>query len=268
MQQLCGAAFSLHYVLLLAAGNFPKSLFEHFVRQLESFLFYYIFTKTPTKDLERNFSSWADDLRVIGEVTDLKVQKVRLNEFIADKFQKNMASKDAELADALKRYTLGSMQQYRTRYLLAKLTQIVEMAFKGMSAPGPLSDFTTLEIEHIMPNTPEAELRASFSAANPEKSYDDYKTRLGNLAMLEKPINIVAGNGFFETKKTEYVKSGNYLTRSIAGLNTVGKNSSITRINSKLQAFEAWSAAQIDLRQDMLIGLAKDVWTTNPVEAD
>jgi hypothetical protein len=52
MQQLCGAAFSLHYVLLLASSSLRKPLFEHFVRQLESFLFYYIFTKTPTKDLD------------------------------------------------------------------------------------------------------------------------------------------------------------------------------------------------------------------------
>jgi Protein of unknown function DUF262 len=79
MQQLCGAAFSLHYVLLLAASNFPKPLFEHFVRQLESFLFYYIFTKTPTKDLERNFSAWADELREIGDITDPKLQRVHLN---------------------------------------------------------------------------------------------------------------------------------------------------------------------------------------------
>ncbi|MBZ0147438.1 MAG: DUF262 domain-containing HNH endonuclease family protein, partial [Pseudorhodoplanes sp.] len=215
MQRLCGAAFSLHYVLLLAASNFPKPLFEHFVRQLESFLFYYIFTKTPTKDLERNFSVWADDLREIGAITDAKDQKIKLNEFIAEKFQKNMASKDADLADAMKRYTLGSMQQYRTRYLLAKVTQVVELAFKGMTSPGPLGEFTALEIEHILPNTPESELRASFSASNPGKSYDDYKTRLGNLTMLEKPINIVAGNGFFDAKKAEYVKSGNYLTRSI-----------------------------------------------------
>jgi hypothetical protein len=46
------------------------SLFDHFVQQLESFLFYYIFTKTPTKDLERNLSVGADDLREIGEITD------------------------------------------------------------------------------------------------------------------------------------------------------------------------------------------------------
>jgi len=51
LKRLSGEAFSLHYVLLLAASHFPKPLFDHFVGQLESFLFYYIFTKTPTKDL-------------------------------------------------------------------------------------------------------------------------------------------------------------------------------------------------------------------------
>ncbi len=163
MQKLCGAAFSLHYFLLLATSRFPKPLFEHFVRQLESFLFYHIFTKTPTKDLERNFSIWADDLREIGEIADTNEQRAKLNEFILDKFQKNMAVKDAELTDTLKRYVLGSMQQYRTRYLLAKLTQFVEMAFKGMTVPGALGEYTALEIEHILPNTPEKELRESFA---------------------------------------------------------------------------------------------------------
>ena len=266
MQRLCGAAFSLHYVLLLAARNFPKPLFEHFVRRLESFLFYYIFTKTPTKDLERNFSLWADDLREIAEIADAKTQKIRLNEFVAEKFQTNMASKDAELADAMKRYLLGSMQQYRTRYLLAKLTQLVEMAFKGMNSPGALGEYAALEIKHILPDKPENELRELFAAANTGKGYDEYKVRLGNLTMLEKPISVVAGNGFFEEKKDEYVKSGNYLTRSIAGLSTVGKNTSITRINAKLLAFDQWSASDIERRQDMLTGLVKDIWTTAPIE--
>jgi hypothetical protein len=266
LQRLCGAAFSLHYVLLLAVRNYPKSLFDYFVNQLESFLFYYIFTKTPTKDLERNFSLWADDLREIGEITDANTQKQRLNAFVADKFQKNMTSKDAELSDALKRYTLQSMQQYRTRYLLAKLTQHVEIAFKGLRTPGSLSDYTVLDIEHILPNTPESDLRKSFADLNPGKDYEDYKIRLGNLTLLEKPINIVASNNFFEKKKAEYRKSGNYLTRSIAELNTVGKNSSITRINEKLIAFDQWVGADIDRRQNMLIALARDVWKTVPIE--
>ena len=266
LKRLAGGAFSLHYVLLLAAANFPKPLFDHFVAQLESFLFYYIFTKTPTKDLERSFSQWADELRTIAEVGDPVKQKVQLNGFIADRFEKNMAGKSQELADALKRFTLYSMQQYRTRYLLARLTQHVEMAFSGLKVPGSLEPFTKLEIEHILPNKPEEDLHAKWATENPGMVYDDYKNRLGNLTLLEKPINIVAGNDFYTAKQVEYGKSGNYLTRSLVSLTDVGQNTSISRINAKLEAFPNWNAASIEKRHAMLIALAQDVWKTTPID--
>lgn len=266
LKRLAGGAFSLHFVLLLAAANFPKPLFDHFVAQLESFLFYYIFTKTPTKDLERSFSHWADELRAIGESTDPVKQKVQLNLFVADRFEKSMRGKSQELADALNRFTLYSMQQYRTRYLLARLTQHVEMAFSGVKQPGSLEPFTKLEIEHILPNKPEDDLRAKWDAENPGKLYDDYKNRLGNLALLEKPINIVAGNGFYSSKLDAYSNSGNYLTRSLVALADVGKNTSISRINARLEAFPAWNAETIEKRHAMLISLAQDVWKTVPID--
>lgn len=266
LKRLAGGAFSLHYVLLLAVANFPKPLFDHFVAQLESFLFYYIFTKTPTKDLERSFSQWADELRAIAETTDPVKQKVQLNTFVADRFEKNMAGKSQELADALKRFTLYSMQQYRTRYLLARLTQHVEMAFSGLKNPGSLEPFTKLEIEHILPDNPKPELCATWAAENPNAVYDDYKNRLGNLTLLEKPINIVAGNDFYKAKQTEYSKSGNYLTRSLVALTEVGQNTSISRINAKLEAFPAWNAASIERRHALLIALAQEVWKTTPTD--
>lgn len=266
LKRLAGGAFSLHFVLLLAAANFPKPLFDHFVTQLESFLFYYIFTKTPTKDLERSFSQWADELRAIAEASDPVKQKVQLNAFIADRFEKNMAGKSQELADALKRFTLYSMQQYRTRYLLARLTQHVEMAFSGLKTPGSLEPFTKLEIEHILPNKPEDDLRGKWATENPGMAYDDYKNRLGNLTLLEKPINIVAGNDFYAAKQAEYSKSGNYLTRSLVALIDVGQNTSISRINTKLEAFPAWNAASIEKRHGLLIALAQDVWKTTPID--
>ncbi|MFD1892177.1 DUF262 domain-containing protein [Ottowia beijingensis] len=266
LKRLAGGAFSLHFVLLLAAANFPKPLFDHFVAQLESFLFYYIFTKTPTKDLERSFSQWADELRVIAETSDPVKQKVQLNAFIAERFEKNMAGKSQELADALKRFTLYSMQQYRTRYLLARLTQHVDMAFSGLKVPGSLEPFTNLEIEHILPDNPKAELRATWAAENPNAVYDDYKNRLGNLTLLEKPINIVAGNDFYTAKQVEYGKSGNYLTRSLVALTEVGQNTSISRINAKLEAFPAWNAASIEKRHALLIALAQEVWKTTPID--
>jgi hypothetical protein len=266
LKRLTGGAFSLHYVLLLAATNFPKPLFDHFVSQLESFLFYYIFTKTPTKDLERSFSQWADELRAIAWDGDPVKQKVQLNAFVADHFEKNMVGKSQELADALKRFTLYSMQQYRTRYLLARLTQHVEMAFNGLKGPGRLEPFTSLEIEHILPNNPEDHLRGAWAMENPELVYDDYKNRLGNLTMLEKPINIVAGNDYYAAKQVEYSKSGNYLTRSLVALTNVGQNTSISRINAKLEAYAAWNAASIEKRHGMLIALAQDVWKTTPLD--
>ena len=266
LKRLAGGAFSLHYVLLLVAANLPKPLFEHFVTQLESFLFYYIFTKTPTKDLERNFSLWADELRTISEVVDPVRQRSALNAFVADRFEKNMVAKSQELSDALKRFSLYSMQQYRTRYLLARLTQHVDMAFSGLKLPGSLEPFTSLEIEHILPNNPTAALREKWADENPGASYDDYKNRLGNLALLEKPINIVAGNDFYLTKLVEYRKSGNYLTRSLAELTSVGQNTSITRINEKLESFPEWSAVSIDKRHALLMALAKGVWKISSID--
>ncbi|MCR6737291.1 DUF262 domain-containing HNH endonuclease family protein [Aeromonas dhakensis] len=266
LKRLTGGAFSLHYVLLLAAANFPKSLFDHFVAQLESFLFYYIFTKTPTKALERHFSQWADELRAIAEIIDPVKQKIQLNTFVADRFERNMAGKSQELADALKRFTLYSMQQYRTRYFLARLAQHVEMAFSGLKVPGSLASFTNLDIEHILPNKPENDLRDKWNTENPGMLYDDYKNRLGNLTLLEKPINIVAGNDFYTSKLVEYSKSGNYLTRSLVMLTNVGQNTSISRINAKLESFPSWNALSIEKRHGLLISLAQDVWKTTPVD--
>ncbi len=205
--------------------------------------------------------------QVIAELTDANEQKNKLNAFLNDKFDKNMLAKKEALTDDLKRYSFNSMQQYRTRYLLAKLTQYVDMAYKGLRTPGSLQDYTVLEIEHILPNTPEDTLRNIFTQNNPGKEYDLYKNRLGNLALLEKPINVVAGNSFFTKKLDEYKKCKYYLTSSIAQITTVGNNSSINRINDKLKSFTEWSANSIDERQEMLIELASDIWKIEGIES-
>jgi len=266
IRKLAGGALSLHYVLLLAAYNFPKELFDYLLKQLESFLFYYIITRTPTKELERNFSNWADELRDISGIKELEIQKQKLNKFIVERFQKNTHSKRQEFIDALKRYNFYSLQQYRTRYILANLTQYVDMAFKGLKIPGSLDEYTVLEIEHILPNNPNDVLFSDFKEKNKDKDYNEYKLKLGNLTLLEKPINIVAGRNFFALKKDEYKKTKNYLTSSIAELVKVGDNTSINRINSKLKEFHNWDAVTIEERQQLLIDLSGDVWKIESFE--
>ena len=158
------------------------------------------------------------------------------------------------------------MQQYRTRYLLARLTQYVDMAFSGKKTAGTLEPFMNLEIEHILPDNPTPSLSANWVAENPKADYDDDKDRLGDLTLLEKPINIVASNDFYADKQDEYCKSGNYLTRSIVELVDVGRNTSISRINEKLKAFSAWNVGSIEKRHEILIALARDVWKTTPMD--
>ena len=264
MQELkimTGSAFSLHYILLLAASPFPQSLFNHFVRQLESFLFYYIFSKTPTKQLEKDFSVWADKLRVIAQLSDSEEQENQLDQFVEQYFNVGMAKLEGTLDDALNRYSLVSMQKYRSNYLLAKITQHVQEAFQGVGRP--LTDFTSLEIEHILPDNPNDDLRTSFTENNPNTDYDEVKNILGNLTLLEKPHNIVASNDFFANKQDQYANSGNYLTKSIVSLADVGKNTSVTRINARLSSFDEWTIESINSRGDILRSLIADIWKTS-----
>lgn len=269
IRKLTGGGFSLHYVILLASYNLPKNLFDHLLKQLETFLFYYIVTRTSTKILERNFSAWADELREISQITDYETQKAQLNEFITNRFEKSTNSKQPELIDALRRFNFYSLQQYRTRYILAKFTQHVNMAYKGLSVPDNLNDYTNLEIEHILPNNPNQKLLVDFMEHenNKDKDYNQYKVKLGNLTLLEKPINIVAGRDFFSDKKAQYKMSKYYLSSSLDELNAVGLNTSITRINTKLIAFDnQWTAKEIDSRQEMLLTLAADIWKIEPLD--
>lgn len=266
IKKLAGGAFSLHYVLLLAAYNLPKELFDYLLKQLESFLFYFIITRSTTKELEKNFSIWADEMQEISMFSEYEQKKLKLNEFVINNFLSNTQKKSEQFKDALKRYNFYSLQQYRTRYILAKITQHIDMAYKGLKLPGSLNEYTNLEIEHILPNNPNSDLLDEFKTKNKDADYNDYKIKLGNLTLLEKPINIVAGRDFFEDKKKLYRVSKNYLTSSIDEINTVGVNSSINRINSKLKSFNSWSAETIDERQQFLIDLSRDIWKIEELE--
>lgn len=107
----------------------------------------------------------------------------------------------------------------------------------------------------------------NFQSRLPGKPYDLYKTMLGKLTLLEKPINIVASNNFFQTKSAEYKKCKYYLTNSIVERTTVGNNSSINRINAKLQSLTIWDAAAIEKRQELPSDLVSEIWKIEEVEA-
>lgn len=250
IRKLGGGAFRQHLMLLLAGKGLDQELFNHFAKQIEVLIFYYIVAREPTKEFERKFSSWSKLIKPIKT-------KEELNGFIQNYVQKEIEAKQSAFDTQFLALTTNSLQVYRIRYILAKLTQYVDKYYIGNYDDRDLSEYITkgVEIEHILPYTPEKELKESFG-----KEYDDYKIKLGNLALLEKPMNIVAGNNFFDEKKKIYKDSKFYLTRSMAGLVAVGKNSSVNRINERLKAYDKWDKQAIDDRQGILLKLAREIW--------
>ena len=256
IRNLGGGAFSQHLVMLLAAKDLPNDLFLHLVRQIESLIFYYFITKTPAKALEARFSKWADDLREVAKSTD---QKTALNEFIEHAFITEKKRLENDYKVMFINLTINSLQRYKIKYILAKIAQYIESKRIGGGGAGDLERYidNKIEIEHILPNTPTEELIAPFGDV---ENYNNYKIKLGNLTLLEKPHNIVAGRDDFEHKKDIYKQSTFYLTKSIAQKDSVGINTTVTRINDELVEFNKWEAEDINKRQEMLLVLSQDVW--------
>ncbi|MPN23730.1 hypothetical protein SDC9_171123 [bioreactor metagenome] len=145
------------------------------------------------------------------------------------------------------------------RYILSKFTQYIEQRAWNNAAHNNLEHFyaSTVDIEHILPQTPNDNVMDSFD--KPEK-YEEYVEKLGNLTLLEKTINTSVSNDLYVNKKAGYRQSSFLLTRSIAEKPQVGSNTQLNRAVRDLLQFEEWSSESIELRQEMLVKLASEVW--------
>jgi len=259
MMSLGGAAFSLHYIILLAAKGLNLTLFNHLVRQIESVVFYYTVTKTSTKELESKFSKWAKKVKAISELGRYESVKNRLNEFIVDELEPEIRNLENDFQVQFLNLSTKSLQGYKIKYILSKIAAYIEAQRIGDKGNVSIQSFLKArnEMEHILPQKPTQELLSTYEN---QEQYYRCKFRLGNLTLLEKPINIVAGREFFQTKLKLYKNSKFYMTKSIAEKEQVGVNTSITRINQDLISFSEWNEQSIARRQEMLFNLAKKIW--------
>jgi len=249
-----GNGFKQHYILLLSTKHLNLEWFNHLSQQLETLLFYYGITKEAPRDVEKKFAGWTDEIRKIRSQSDL-------NDFIANRVR-------ADVEERAKRYEVnfmdlkyGSMQKYKIKYLLAKISQYVENERTGDLLNISIKNLTrsAVEIEHILPDDPAPELVQQFSGGKRDE-YNEYKVKLGNLTLLEKPINDSIQRDFFANKSLEYAKSSIYLTRSISKIEDVGKDTSINRINKQLISFAKWDKKAINDRHKLLFELSKLTW--------
>jgi hypothetical protein len=247
-----GGALRQQHILLIAARTLSPALLDRLCKAIENLFFCYIITREPTKTFERNFARWSADLRGVKD-------EKGLDAFIEKYIVQDMASRADRFDFAFRELSQTRIQQYRIRYILAKLTQYIEEQAWGNPAHGKLDHYIakTVEIEHILPRIPRPDVQAAFD--KPEK-YNDYVGRLGNLAMLEKTINAAVSNGSFIEKSPGYRQSAFLLTKSLAEKPQVGVNTQLNRAVAELIPFDKWDSSAIEQRQEMLAKLACRVW--------
>jgi uncharacterized protein with ParB-like and HNH nuclease domain len=248
--KLGGRSFKQHLILLLAARNLDQDQFNNFTKQLETLIFYYFITKEQTKEFERIFSKWAKEILNVKSETELK-------DFVKKNIEPVVTAKEAEYKIRFLEAGQKNLQKHRILYILAKIAQYLDQQHRGTYVAQTLDSYLTkgVELEHILPFNPDLKLRSEIGTY-----YDDLKIRLGNLTLLEKVMNIVVGNDFYKHKVIQYEKSPFYISKSLAKLDSIGKNTSVTKLNLKLRSYTEWNKVNILDRQEMLYNLSRDIW--------
>lgn len=249
---LGGSAARQHLILLLAGRHLSAPLFDRLASEVESLFFCYILTREPTRTFEYNFARWASKLRAIHTEPELDA-------FISARFTKEKENLAARFDDAMGRLSLGNLQVYRFQYVLAKLTQQVDFwAYGETQHTCWLENYVSggYDVEHIFPQTPAPEAMEEFgSISDPE-----IVQRLGNLVLVEKPINASLGNRPYSKKRPVYPKSKLLLTRALSERHKVGTNTRIDRAVASIKTYDEWNEAAIKDRQRSLVTLARAVW--------
>lgn len=253
LQLLGGKAARQHLILLLAGRHLREPLFDRLAQEVENLFFVYVITREATREFERKFARWAVELRKVASEAELTI-------FITRSFGPAKAELAGRFDDAFRRLSSDSVQKYRLRYILAKLTQHVELAAYGETEGTKwLSKYVSggYEIEHIFPQRPSDKAREEFGPATEA----EVSERLGNLVLVEGSINASLGNRPFSQKKDVYRQSQLLLTRAVAERPKVGASTKIDVAVATIEPFTHWNETNLLKRQDLIRELAQVIWS-------
>jgi len=248
---LAGKSYKLHLMLLLAAFNMEDDTLTRFKEVIESIVYCTVINRVTTNITERTFAAWCGEIRKISTLTDLDafVNKSVLPVITAWR-QDNQSN--------FMRLGLNSMQQYRIKFILGKITAYVDALRQGTTAAGDVSSYvqSTVEIEHIMPQTCPDKSQYGMT----EEEFSVYLNRLGNLTLLENSINKSIKNDAYDEKAKAYKQSKFYLTSALSELVDQGMDTAINRTNRILRAWKSWDKASIEDRQLLLYEISEKIW--------
>lgn len=241
-----------HLIVMLAAGRLHPHQRARLTQHLESLFVAFVLAKEPTKALDLIFSNAAPKLRDVNPD-----EPDAFDAFLREEIEPEIAKRAGPAVIALG--ALGLERRTMARFVLARMAQYLEELATGITRP--IQQFWDHEIEHILPNTPTQLVLSCFD--DPDH-YHMHKQRLGNLVLLEKPINVKVGQDFLVDKCPEYAKSSLFATRSLAVPQAVG-NTAFSRAGRWLNSYPNtkhphWDSSAIAARQEELTHLAAEVF--------
>ena len=240
-----------HFLLLLAGRHLDVVDFNELCRNLENLIFTFIATRQQTNKLEILFAQAASELRKANnasEVTDVIEKHFKVAQLVlVDRFE-----------DVFREFTDTTLQKYRVKYVLAKMTQFIDLEAGQTQFTTDLNNYLEcVETEHILPQKPTLLARKQFD--KPEE-IETYIHSIGNLALLEKSHNASLKNNGFENKKKVYSHSNFLLTKLLSGPIKIGTNTSIDQAIKYIPTYDDWNSEAIEGRRKYLASLAREVW--------
>jgi hypothetical protein len=241
-----------HLVLLLAARRAPQAAFVRLAAEIEKLYFVFLITHQNPNRFESDFVDWASKLR---HVTTQDGVDTFLEEYLIPRRH----SLAGQFVFAMRDLTEHNIPKYRLKYVLAKLAQHLDEIAYGDDSTDPLAPYLgrKVDIEHILAIWAVKESVEQFGG---EQAVRESRSKLANLTLLEKPLNVVVGSKPFADKLPDYLKSKFLLTAGLGAEARVGKDTSVNRALKWVNPYEQWTTSQFRDREDCLVKLAAEVW--------
>jgi uncharacterized protein with ParB-like and HNH nuclease domain len=251
VKMLAGNSYKLHLMLLLAASNMDDDALARFKEVIESIVYCTVINRITTNITERTFASWCGEIRKITNSEEL-------DKFVSKSVLPVISGWRQDNQSNFMRLGLNSMQQYRIKFILAKITAYVDALRQGTSSVSNVETYlqNTVDIEHIMPQScPDT---AQYGVT--EEEFPVYRDRLGNLTLLESSINKSIQNDAYDEKVKAYKQSKFYLTSALSELVDQGTDTAINRTNKLLRSWKTWDKNSIEDRQLLLYEISEKIW--------
>lgn len=240
-----------HLILMLAAAQLPNEAQIMLAKEIENLFFVYFITKRQTNVFENEFVIWANSIREMKTTAEL-------DEYIHNIIRPKRIALSDKFEFSIRSLRENDLPRYRLRYMLAKYAQhLDEIAYGEQDISQYIN--SGIDIEHILSITA---IKESIDEFGGEEIADEYRHRLSNLTLLERPHNAFVSNKPFAEKIEGYSQSRILLTKGIAGGLTLGKDTKVNKALEYVHPYESWDKESFLDRENCLVQLAHQIWDT------